>query len=232
MILGGNLLRLFLTLTALFLSITILLFQTNSFTKTEITSDARLSVVSGEDSLISITYGVGKQFTVTNNTGNTIEIVEIWLNGDSNNRIIEIKGKGDSIKAGGNKAFNFTADPKELRGKVIQLIASWEGGNAVIKSTIPEENKNDNNEEQDIEKDKEKVKEDKEQPKLEKVEEPVVLVPVNSVVEEDTKDLEIITEPVIPLVDEEAANSEEAEEQVDTEIDGEQSNHIDAEDKK
>jgi len=224
-------LKLFFSLTVLFLSITLLLFQTNSFTKAEITSEARLSVVSEENSLIAITYGVGKQFTVTNNTGNTIEIVEIWLNGDSDNRIIDIKGKGDSIKSGGNKAFNITDDPKALHGKVIQLIARWEGGNAVIKSTIPEENKKDKNVEQDIENDKEKVKQDNEQPKLEKVEVPVVIDPVNPVVEEDTTDLEIIAEPVIPIV-EEAAISEEDEEQMNPEIDNEQSNPVDAEDKK
>ena len=223
--------KLFFSLTVLFLSITLLLFQTNSFTKAEITSEARLSVVSEENSLIAITYGVGKQFTVTNNTGNTIEIVEIWLNGDSDNRIIDIKGKGDSIKSGGNKAFNITDDPKALHGKVIQLIARWEGGNAVIKSTIPEENKKDKNVEQDIENDKEKVKQDNEQPKLEKVEVPVVIDPVNPVVEEDTTDLEIIAEPVIPIV-EEAAISEEDEEQMNPEIDNEQSNPVDAEDKK
>ena len=224
--------KLFFSLTVLFLAISLLLFQTNSFTKAEITNEARLSVVSEENSLIAITYGVGKQFTVSNNTGNTIEIVEIWLNGDSDNRIIEIKGKGDSIKSGGNKAFNITDDPKALHGRVIQLIARWEGGKAVIKSTIPEENKKEKNIEQDKEKDKEKEKQDKEQPKLEKDEELVVIEPVNPVVEEDKTDLEIIAEPVIPIVEEEAANSEEDEEQVDTEIDGEQSNPVDAEDKK
>lgn len=219
--------KLLFSLTILFLSISLLLFQTNSFTKAEITSEARLSVVSEENSLIAISYGVGQQFTVTNNTRHTIEIVEIWLNGDSDNRIIEIKGKGNSIKSGGSKEFNITDDLNGLYGKVIQLIARWEGGNAVIKSTIPEENKNDKNVEQEIDKDKEKVKEDKEQPELEKVEVPVVIEPVKPVVEEDTTNLEIISEPVIPIVEE-----EEAEKQVDTEIDGEQSNPGETEDKK
>ncbi|MDX1699376.1 MAG: hypothetical protein R3250_02100 [Melioribacteraceae bacterium] len=215
--------KLFFSLTVLFLSISLLLFQTNSFTKAEITSEARLSVVSEENSLIAVTYGVGKQFTITNNTRHTVEIEEVWLNGDSDNRIIEIRGKGNSVKSGGNKEFNITDDPNELPGKVIQLIVRWEGGNAVIKSTIPDENKNDKNVE---EKDKEKVKEDKEQPELEKVEVPVVIEPVKPVVEENTTNLEIISEPVISIVE------EAAEEQVDTEIDGEQSNPVETEDKK
>lgn len=37
------------------------LFQTNSFTKAEITSEARVSVVSEENSLIAISYGNGKK---------------------------------------------------------------------------------------------------------------------------------------------------------------------------
>jgi hypothetical protein len=225
---GGNVLKLFFTLTALFLLISMLLFQTDSFTQAEITSEAILSIVSEDNALIAIIYGKGKMFAVTNNAGKTVEIESVELIGDSKNSIIEVKGKGTSLQPGGNKEFNITADPKKLPGKVIQLIVRWEGGSAEIKSTIPEafieqlqiEVEKQNEQDKNIEQDKEKQV--KEQTKLEKDEEPVVEEPVNP---------EVVDELVNPEAEEEPVKPEEEEEPVNSEIEGEQSNPVVDEDK-
>ena len=72
---GGNILRLIFYLTALFISVSFFLLQSNSFTTAEIRNEATLSIVSEENALIAITYEEGGMFTVTNNTEkSTIEI--------------------------------------------------------------------------------------------------------------------------------------------------------------
>ena len=65
---GGNVLKRFFSLTALLLSMSFLLFQSNSFTTAEIKNEATLSIVPEEDALIAINYEEGRMFTVTNNT--------------------------------------------------------------------------------------------------------------------------------------------------------------------
>jgi len=237
-------LKLFLSLTVLFLAISLLLFQSNSFTKAEITSNARFSVVSEENGLVAISYAVGKQFIVTNNTGKTIEIVDIKLIGDSNNRIIELKEKGTFLQAGGINKFNITADPKKLKGKVIQLKVRWKGGSAVINSNIPEsfikqmemevedENKNEKKVEQAKEKDKEKgkekakeqekeVKQSKQKLDQERVNAEVEEEPVIPEVEEESVTPEVEEEPVTPEVEEEPVIPEVVEESVTPEIEEE-----------
>lgn len=201
--------KLFYSLPILFISISLLIFQTNSFTTTEIGSEAILSVVSEENSVIAINYGVGKHFTVTNNTTNTLEIVEIWLCGNSNNRIIELNGKGDFIKSGGKKAFNISGGPQNLHGKGIQLIARWEDGSAVINSTIPEKNKKEIILEQNKE-----IQKQEEKSNIEEIEEPVVIEPVNPDVKENTIKSKVV-EDLVNIVEE--ATSEAVEEVVDLE---------------
>ncbi|MGB2993668.1 MAG: hypothetical protein WBB47_13630 [Paenisporosarcina sp.] len=227
--------KLFFSLTILFLAISLLLFQSNSFTKAEITSKARFSVVSEENGLVAISYAVGKQFIVTNNTGKTIEIVDIKLIGDSNNRIIEIKEKGTFLQDGGINKFNITADPKKLKGKVIQLKVRWKGGSAVINSNIPEsfikqmemevedENKNEKKVEQAKEKDKEKGKEKaKEQEKeVKQSKQKLDQERVNAEVEEEPVIPEVVEESVTPEVEEEPVIPEVVEESVTPEVEEE-----------
>ena len=136
---GGNVLRLTFSLTALFISLSFLIFHGNSFTTAEITSEAKLSIVPDDDALIAISYGPGKHFQVTNNTGKTIVIDSIEISDAPKNEIKELGENGSfSIEPGESKRFNVTADPKELENKIMHLFAYWNGGSTEINSIIPE----------------------------------------------------------------------------------------------
>ena len=136
---GGDGMRLTFSLTALFLSLSFLIFHGNSFSTAEITSEAKLSIVTDNDALIAISYGPGKQFQVTNNTGKTIVIDSIEISDAPKNEIKELGENGSfSIEPGESKRFNVTADPKELENKIMRLFAYWNGGSTEINSIIPE----------------------------------------------------------------------------------------------
>ena len=136
---GGDGMRLTFSLTALFLSLSFLIFHGNSFSTAEITSEAKLSIVTDNDALIAISYGPGKQFQVINNTGKTIVIDSIEISDAPKNEIKELGENGSfSIEPGESKRFNVTADPKELENKIMRLFAYWNGGSTEINSIIPE----------------------------------------------------------------------------------------------
>lgn len=136
---GGNILRLTIFLSALFLSIIYFLFQSNSFSTAEIRSEIAISIVPENIALIAITYGEGKQFTITNNTGKTIILDSVGLNVDSKNGIIELDNKGNyTLEPDEFKSFNITGKPQDLQGNLIKIKAHWDGGSTEIKSKIPE----------------------------------------------------------------------------------------------
>jgi hypothetical protein len=131
--------RLVFTLSILFLSLSLLLLQSNSFTSAEVKNEAILSIVSEENALIAITYEKGEMLIVTNNTGKTIEIEKVELMGETNQKNINlVENNSPSIQPGGVKEFPITGNLKDLAGRVIQIKSHWYGGSAEIKSIIPE----------------------------------------------------------------------------------------------
>jgi hypothetical protein len=132
-------LKLIYPLLVIFLSISFLFIQTNSFTKSEVSNDAVLSIADEKHALIAVTYEKGKKFEVKNNTENTIEIVSINILDSLAHNIHEI-GEPDSylVQPGRVKEFNITGDPKGLTGETIKINFRWNGGSAEIKSTIPD----------------------------------------------------------------------------------------------
>lgn len=206
--LGGFVLKLTFSLTVLFISITFLLFQGNSFSTAEITSEAKLSIVPDSDALIAISYGPGKQFQIKNNTGKTIIINSIEIIDAPENKI---KGLGENenfaIEPGEFKRFNITADPKNLQNKKIHLFAYWNGGSTEINSIIPEWKDDPNSQ---IEEPSSKSKEQTIERDIKSNEGDQILEPIES-----------FPEPIIIKEPSESANIEEESEMVsqDDEVD-------------
>ncbi|HEY2422229.1 MAG TPA: hypothetical protein VGI04_12465 [Neobacillus sp.] len=127
------------SLTALFISISLLLFHTNSFTTAEIKNEAALFIAKEDRALIAIRYTKGNKLAVTNNNGTTIEIEKIELMSNADHQMIKVgENESPSIMPGRVKEFTIPGNPKDLTGKVIQITVHWNGGRAEIKSTIPE----------------------------------------------------------------------------------------------
>ncbi len=130
---GGDILKLFFSLLAILLTSSLLLLFSNSFTNAEIKNDATLSIVPEDSALIAIIDWEGRTFSIKNNTEETVEIAGIELSSDSDM----------DIEAGEIGDFTLVGDAEELSGKVIEIIAHWNGGSAEIKSTIPEFTENE-----------------------------------------------------------------------------------------
>ncbi|QBP41864.1 DUF5305 family protein [Paenisporosarcina antarctica] len=89
--------KLFFSLSVLLISISFLLFHSTSFTNAKIKNTATLSIVSEESALMSISYGVGKNFSVINNTAMTIKVDRVKLKNKSEHQIINNKKYGSRI---------------------------------------------------------------------------------------------------------------------------------------
>ncbi|MCL6572507.1 MAG: hypothetical protein K6T88_12625 [Bacillus sp. (in: Bacteria)] len=126
------------SLFILFISLSLLLLPSNSFTTATIRNETTLSIVAEDHALIAITYLNNNMLTLTNNTGNTIGIDRIEVINKTGHELIPEK-ENDShyVQPGGVKQFTITGDPKNLTGLVIQIKTHWKGGRADIKSTIP-----------------------------------------------------------------------------------------------
>lgn len=135
---GGDVLKRFFSLAALLLSITLFLLHGTSFSNAEIKNEATLTIVSEENALIAIAYGEDNNFTVTNNTAKAIDISNVEIVNETDRAIISVVERATTrIRPGESRQFTIPGDPNSLTGKVIQLIARWNGGNAKINSTIP-----------------------------------------------------------------------------------------------
>jgi hypothetical protein len=133
-------LKLVFSLILISLSISFLLIQTNSFTKAEISNKALLGIVAEENALIGITYGKNNMFTVTNNTGDSIEMESIEILDHPDQKITEADSMGSSLLLPGKVGeYTITGNPKELVGETIKLNIRWNGGSAEINSTIHEQ---------------------------------------------------------------------------------------------
>jgi len=134
---GGDVLKLFFSLSAILLTSSLLLLFSNSFTNAEINNDTTLSVVSEDSALIAVVDWDGRTFSIKNNTEETIEITSIELGRGSGMDITENQVPS-IIGPGGLSQVILIGDAEELSGRDIQLVARWSGGNAEIISTIPE----------------------------------------------------------------------------------------------
>ncbi|MEH7387278.1 hypothetical protein V7147_17960 [Bacillus sp. JJ1521] len=131
--------KLIFSFLIVFLSISLLLIQTNSFSRSEISNEAILSIATEENAPISVTYGKDNRFTVINRTESSIKIVSIELLDNPDQAIIEA-AEIDSyqIRPGGVKEFVIPGNLEDRIGGTIKLNIHWDGGRAEIKSTIPE----------------------------------------------------------------------------------------------
>lgn len=126
-------------LVTLLLSLSLLSVRSHSYSIAEIKNEASVSIVAEDRGLISVTYGNGKKFTITNNIGKTIEIEGVELIESPAHEIVPTgENVPSAIEAGGKRVFNITGDPKSLKGKTIRIRAHWNGGGAEINSMIPD----------------------------------------------------------------------------------------------
>ncbi|WP_342433242.1 hypothetical protein [Neobacillus sp. FSL H8-0543] len=132
--------KLILSLFVIISSISLLLIHTNSFSTAEIRNEAELSIVSEEKALIAISYQKSNMITLTNNTGNTLEIESIEILNHFAEKI-NLAEEMDTfpILPGGVKDITITGDLKDAAWEMVQIKVRWNGGRAEIKSTIPEQ---------------------------------------------------------------------------------------------
>lgn len=135
--LGGKKLKKVLVLTALFISTSFFLLQSNSFSNATIRNEAKLSIVPEKSALIAIIYGEGKSFVIKNNTESTIEIKRIDLLGESEDGIGFVEFNDHFIMPGGNKEIILTGDYENLSGTDVHISVRWDSGIAEIKSVLP-----------------------------------------------------------------------------------------------
>lgn len=78
--------------------------------------------------------------TLTNNTGNTLEIESIEILNHFAEKI-NLAEEMDTfpILPGGVKDITITGDLKDAAWEMVQIKVRWNGGRAEIKSTIPEQ---------------------------------------------------------------------------------------------
>ena len=133
---GGALLRLVVSLSAIFISISLLVMHSNSFSTANVKNETALSITPETIALIAITYTNGNKFEIRNNTSQTIVVDSVELMSETKNDLINVNVPF-SLTPGTSKEINITADPKELTDKIIEVKTHWNGGSATVKSTIP-----------------------------------------------------------------------------------------------
>lgn len=118
--------------SAILLFLTMMLYQSTSFSSLEMMNKATVSAVSNGQALLSIQYGDGRVFWITNNTENTIRI-------ENNGGMQPLESF--YIGPGRSGVFSIIGAPEEFfNGSVIVVDAEWEDGYATIESPIPEAN--------------------------------------------------------------------------------------------
>ncbi|WP_432357073.1 hypothetical protein [Sporosarcina sp. UB5] len=117
-----------LGLVALFLSISVLLLQSNSFSTADIRNDLAVSVVEEDQAFIMITEWDGRNFNVVNNTQTTV-----WVEGMTFN----VDGDLTPLRYGEIRKFTLIGKASDLSGSQLRITFSWESGRAEITSIIP-----------------------------------------------------------------------------------------------
>ncbi|MBB4823354.1 hypothetical protein HNO89_000574 [Sporosarcina luteola] len=108
----------------------LLVWQSNSFSDTELRNEVTVAAVSEEDALLSVHYGEGREFWIGNNTDQQVEIQGPGFATDGTSW----------IGPGMFKGFTLTGHPKELVNGSITVHAVWDEGGAKIESFIPQSN--------------------------------------------------------------------------------------------
>ena len=127
--------KLFFSLSALFISIILMVNYTNSSTTAAVKNETTLSVTLEESALIAINYTDDKNVQLINNTDKSIVIKSIKLVSDQKHKVINTHFPF-SLPPGHSQEFTI-ANNKDLSGKVLTVSVQWNGGTANIKSTIP-----------------------------------------------------------------------------------------------
>ena len=128
--------RLFFSLLALLISVTMMVIYTNSFTTAAIKNEATLSISSEESALIAINYTENKNIQLSNNTDKSIVVKNINLVSDPKHKVINASFPF-SLPSGHSQEFIIANYKRDLSGNVMTVSVHWNGGTADIKSTIP-----------------------------------------------------------------------------------------------
>lgn len=128
--------RLFFSLSALFISLTMIIIYTNSFTTAAVNNEATFSIVSEENALIAINYTESKNLQLSNNTDKSIVVKSIDLVSDPKHKFINAN-LPISLPPGSNQQFTIANNKKDLSGEVLTVLVHWSGGTANIKSIMP-----------------------------------------------------------------------------------------------
>lgn len=120
----------YLYASTLLIFFSLLLLQSTSFSTSEMLNKATVSSVPESQALLSVHYGEGRLFWVTNNTENVVQM------GSTSNIA---PNESFQIGPGRSNSFTIIGHPEELEGS-IQLDVEWDGGYAKVESIIPQLN--------------------------------------------------------------------------------------------
>lgn len=114
----------------LLLFLSFLLLQSTSFSNTELRNKATVSSVSESHALLSIHYGEGRLFWITNNMETVVQV-----------RDTGSIAPNESFQIGPGRSAGFTIQghPEEISESIL-LDIEWDGGYALVESTIPQSN--------------------------------------------------------------------------------------------
>lgn len=116
--------------SALLLFLSFLLLQSTSFSNTEMLNKATVSSVAESEALLSVHYGEGRLFRITNNTENIVHVRETGSIAPN---------ESFQIGPGRSNSFTILGHPEEIYGSIL-LDFEWDGGFAMIESEIPQSN--------------------------------------------------------------------------------------------
>lgn len=120
-----------LFLSALFISISLLVIQSDSYSTAEIRSDATIRVVPEGEALIAINYDQeNRKIMLTNNTDKTVYIESIIPSGYFE-LFQGVIGSGETIE------FDVIGKSDELNEQNISIKVRWSDGSADIVSVLP-----------------------------------------------------------------------------------------------
>ncbi|WOV88110.1 hypothetical protein QWT69_03015 [Sporosarcina oncorhynchi] len=107
-----------------------LIYQSTSYSNAGLKSEVAVSAVQDGQALISIHYGEGRQFWITNNTDQAVRI--------SGSDFFPLESS--SIEPARLQEFTIVGEPASLLNTVLTIEAEWQNGSALIDSAIPQSN--------------------------------------------------------------------------------------------
>ncbi|WP_391207622.1 hypothetical protein [Psychrobacillus sp. L4] len=123
--------RSILLLSGLFISISLLVIQSDSYSTAGITSDATISLVPEGEALIAINYDVeNRKIMLTNNMEKTVYIESINPSGYFE-LLQGVIGSGETLE------FDVIGKSQDLSEQNISMKVRWSEGSALISSMLP-----------------------------------------------------------------------------------------------